>query len=900
MISKTSKSNRVIIFLVLTIFVFCCMIANPNILKAQTAGQIIGKVTEAGTGSPLPGANIIIEGTNRGAATDMNGRFVIAKVPPGTYNVKVSFLGYQDSSKEVRVNANQTVSVNFALTETVVKGEEVVVYGKLSRGKAKSLHLQKMAPNIKNVVSEEEFSIFPDNNAAEAVRRIPSVTTTTDQGEGSYVQIRGMAPQQCSVTINGIKVPAPSALAVDRKVGLDLVQANLFQSITVTKALTPDMDGDALGGSVNFELKGAPEESYYEVELGGGFNQQHSEFNKYGKDREKFYGTAAKRFLNNKLGVLLSGTYHRINLGSILREWHYNDDALGKEASVIWNKWTDYDPRRTRYGGILTTDYEFNPNNKLILTYSHNTYLDQEIRRKTEFDGKKGRENMEVRNRLEDQRLDMLSLGGKHLLGAVNLDYTLYGVKTHERLPGRTYWRYRRSNSHLKDLSSEEMFNLTGYGNDPWPDAGPLYLRYMKYQTHDTKDNDYGAAFNIKFPYKFLDQNSTFKAGVKVTSKKRTYARTETKSSGGMTDELSTPARVYPFEDVVWDDPEVAKLGFDYKDNSAYDSENFTANEKIIAGYAMTTLNWTNRLSTLVGVRLERTANDYLYTGTYDATNTEPKTNYMNYLPSMHITYKLTSNSNLRLALTTGLARPSYSKLVPYEFVDENDLTVSKGNPDLKPTTAKGVDLFFEKYSSNLGFFGTGFFYKKLEDQIGAHTVFEQRDGETYKVTEPINTEFGKIWGFEIAVNQQLSFLGVKFLQYFGVYANYTYTKATSKFGDRELSFSENPPHIGNLGLTYDNPKIGLVLAIIGNYRGKVIKSVGDDEYTDIWYNREIRLDVSASQRIFGNLTWFVKLNNLTDQEQREILGDPAKDFSHVYQTEYYGPYAESGFRYRF
>ena len=184
MFNEIKKLNRGIIFSFLSLFIIFSVIIQADILNAQITGRIIGKVVEAETNSPLPGANIIIEGTTRGAATDANGRFIIRKVPPGTYTIRVSFLGYQDASNEVQVLTGQKASVDFSLKEVVLSGEQVVVYGELTRGQAKALQKQKTAPNIIQVVSEEFFSRFPDRNAAETVRRLPAVSIARDQGEG--------------------------------------------------------------------------------------------------------------------------------------------------------------------------------------------------------------------------------------------------------------------------------------------------------------------------------------------------------------------------------------------------------------------------------------------------------------------------------------------------------------------------------------------------------------------------------------------------------------------------------------------------------------------------------------------------------------------------------------------
>ena len=323
-----SKNKSIVLFL-LSAFLFFSLIANPGVIKAQITGSIIGRVVDVTTNSALPGANIVIVGTNRGAATDAIGRFVIPKMPPGTYNIKASFLGYQDSTKEIQVIAAQRATVDFALKEVVLTGEQVVVYGNLTRGQAKALQKQKTAPNIVQVVSEEFFGRFPDRNAAETVRRLPAISISRDQGEGEFVMIRGMAPDYNSTTLNGIRIPSPDHNDGIRSVGLDLINNRLLGEIKVTKAITPDMDADAIGGVVNFGLRRAPAEGTAVFGIAGGYNNQMSDFETYGRDIQDYYGLYGKRFFNNKLGLLVDLSYYKTNRDSKLKELDY-DDSDGK------------------------------------------------------------------------------------------------------------------------------------------------------------------------------------------------------------------------------------------------------------------------------------------------------------------------------------------------------------------------------------------------------------------------------------------------------------------------------------------------------------------------------------------------------------------------------------------
>ena len=107
---------------------FCAGVLLPALLFVGETGKIAGRVIAKRTGEPLPGANIVLVGTNRGAATDVNGDYFIINLPPGVYQVRAGFVGYQTEIRsEVRVIVDKTTRVDFSLNEEAIAGQEVVV-----------------------------------------------------------------------------------------------------------------------------------------------------------------------------------------------------------------------------------------------------------------------------------------------------------------------------------------------------------------------------------------------------------------------------------------------------------------------------------------------------------------------------------------------------------------------------------------------------------------------------------------------------------------------------------------------------------------------------------------------------------------------------------------------------
>lgn len=236
--------------------------------QAQT-GNIQGTISDE-NGIYVSGANIFIETLNKGTISDFDGRFTLVGIPEGTYTLQITYIGYGDVDQEVSVASGETASVVVELMPTNYQLDEVEVAAQGLSGQAKALNTQRTNLNITNVVSTDQIGKFPDANIGDAVKRIPGITMQVDQGEARNVIVRGLSPQLNSVTLNGSRIP--SAEADNRNIQMDLIPSDMIQTIEVNKAVTPDMDGDALGGSVNLVTRTAPQGFRLSATLGSGIN----------------------------------------------------------------------------------------------------------------------------------------------------------------------------------------------------------------------------------------------------------------------------------------------------------------------------------------------------------------------------------------------------------------------------------------------------------------------------------------------------------------------------------------------------------------------------------------------------------------------------------------------------
>ena len=254
------------------------------------------------------------------------GNYTINGVPEGEYTLIVTYVGYSDYSNSVTVGSDP-VNENVQLNVSYVAMDAVNVSG-LAQGQAKALSLQRSAGNIKNIVSSEMIERFPDQNVADAIQRLPGVALETDHGEGRYVQIRGAEAQLNSTTLNGIRLPSPED--TERKVSLDVIPSFLLGSIELTKAITPDMDGDAIGGAVNLITKNGFDYDGRTMNLKVAGGQRTMR----GKNTGMVAFNYADQLMNNKLGLIISTSYENndMHTDNIELEW---DDRSEEHTSEL-------------------------------------------------------------------------------------------------------------------------------------------------------------------------------------------------------------------------------------------------------------------------------------------------------------------------------------------------------------------------------------------------------------------------------------------------------------------------------------------------------------------------------------------------------------------------------------
>jgi TonB-dependent receptor len=929
------------------LFTILTLLCFSLIVSAQNTGQIAGRVIDTDN-LPLPGANVYIESLKTGAVSDVNGEYTIVDIPAGTYDLSISYIGFQEEERSIKVEAGQTAVANFKLKPGIMLGE--VEIGASLQGQAKALNQQNNSPNITNVVASDQVGRFPDANIGDALKRLPGVNVEYDQGEARFGLVRGTESRYNSVMINGERIP--SAEAEDRTIQLDLIPSDMIQTIEVNKTLTPDMDADAIGGSINLVTRSNPAGFRVSGTFGVGMN--------FLTQKPIWLGSViyGDRFAKDKLGIVLSASIYDHHLGSdnIEAEWTYddaNDNGIYDEGEEVWTE--DFQVRqyylqRIRRSISLSLDYRINDNNTLYVTGMFNSRDDYENRYRLRYkdiemdDGSwisevrretKGGDKSIKDARLEDQKTLFTSLGGDHYFGNIAFDWAFSYASASEKRPFERYISYRGKDVPVDlDLSNTEkpqvMVLDPNYAdlNNGVDDEGEYYwsLKDLTQEFQWTEDQDANFRFNLEIPLVQGNFKNSLKFGGKYRNKQKVrdnqFSDYEPLDEIGFNSNSLNSLSDISKSNFLAGDYTIGNFvsesylgGLQFDDQNTFEGEqnleevagNFDAKEEVYAGYIMLNQKFGEKIDAILGVRLENTVNKshgYRYDpdGDEEFTKTpESKNDYLNTLPAILVNYRLNNTTVFRASWTNSIARPNYYDLVPYRQIFQEDNEIEIGNPDLNPTTSMNIDIMAEKYFRSVGIISGGLFYKDINDFIVGLTRFDYEfEGHTYDVfVQPINGGSATIFGAEISFQRQFDFLPGAW-KGIGLYLNYTW--ANSSVDDflvpgregEDLSLPGSAEHTGNGSLSYEYK--GFNIRASANFSSSFIEagSVGEEAFYDRYYDNVFYLDLNASYAIKSWVRVFVEANNLTNQPLRYYQGIRERTM----QSEYYNARITAGVKF--
>lgn len=874
---------------------------------------------------------------------------------PGTYVVKVTYVGYNPVEMKLTVPAGRTIEKDIMLEEGV-ELQQVEVKGAF-HGQRKAVNMQKNSMGIKNVVSADQVGKFPDANIGDALKRINGINVQYDMGEARFGQVRGTAADLTSVTVNGNRIP--SAEGDTRNVQLDLIPADMVQTIEVSKVVTSDMDGDAIGGAINLVTKNTPYKRVLNATAGSGYNWVSD------KLQLNLGLTYGDRYFNDKLGVMLAASYQNAPGGADNTEFEYDVDDDGNvyldKAEV-----RQYYVTRERQSYSLAADYKFNADHRISFKGMYNRRSDWENRYRITYKKlndaaskqsivlqTKGGAANNRNARLELQQTMDFTLDGEHTFGKLNMDWAASYSRASEDRPNERYFGVEMKGKKNSDYFEDFSFVNAG-GRNPYPSKGlgdvsnySWSIDELTDANEDIRENEWKFKLNFELPLSKGIYGNKLRFGAKYTDKskeKETHcydyiAPYEDAYDEAWMNQLSGQIRSgfmpdgnYPVNTPFVTKQYLGSLSLNPAQSGAYElleeaSGNYSATERITSAYLRLDQQLGSKLDLVLGLRMEHTALKYSgYNWVVDdledeqgrlISTGEKKHNYVNWLPSILLKYNASDDLKLRASFTKTLARPKYSALIPnisYNIAEEE---ATFGNPNLKPTTSYNFDLSGEYYFESVGLISLGFFYKNVKDvvveekwkstndpNIPDGLFNEDGDPVKYEITKPVNAYDADLLGVEFAYQRDFGFIAPA-LKCVGFYGTYTYTHSSTKnhkFEHRTLEEGEkikmtgSPEHTANASLYYENK--GLNVRLSYNFASDFVDEFGTVAALDRFYDKVNYLDLNAAYTFGKNFktTFYVEANNLLNQPLRYYQGNKERTM----QTEYYGMRLNAGVKISF
>ena len=884
-------------------------------LTAQAGSKIRGRVTDNSTGAPLPGANVFLEGTSLGSATDMDGTYTINNVPPGNYTLQVKYLGYTPTKFEITIGNNVVLEQNAKLEYMVIEGEELVVTAQ-AEGQMQAINQQITSTSIKNIVSSAKIQELPESNAAEAVGRLPGVSLQREGGEGNKVVIRGLSPQYNKIQINGVSMTATGEN--DRSVDLSMISPNVLEGIEVSKTAMADQEADQLGGTVNFVLRGAPKKPTLNATVQGGYNGLHDEVNNY-----YYVLGGGKRFFDNRLGVFVQGNLEKTDRSD-------NSASAGYEmlhdTLTLANSLTLQDVTRTnkRTGGVLVLDYE-TPTTQIKFSNTLNN-IDINTFQRQEVFAPKGRSQSYRGVHTEKSLLVMMNaLDIEQTLGEIKITGGISYSKSKTETPERIILNAVADNAFNQNWTWDDyQINPFEFVNKALNDTSNTTLDSLKRSTYDILEEETSGKLNFEYAFRTNFADFNIKVGGQYKHKYKSYdyeqseipinwndqtiAREYLKNKFGLTNYNSAEDFPYaPFLDRDYDAGDF-KAGIDYtisrvpdentmvdayheiqdlqaaKQTVYYDyvssaSNDYYGFEDYYAAYILPTITfWHKKVTFIPGVRYEHNKTEYTANRSYmPGRDTDPyiyeeytstrKNDY--FLPMIHVKYQANDWFDVRASYTQTLSRPSYNRVVPKWTTAGNSITWN--NTDLEPAKSQNYDLAFSFYTEKIGLFSIGGFHKQIKDFIFSTTTWIA-DSSYLNSEWPASVKPGgqingyinspneaKLWGLETEWQSNFWFLPGA-LKGLVLNINYTYTHSS-------LEYPRAVP-------VYDTVQVGPIKIpqVVGTadegYEARLLDQPSHILNVTVGFDYagfSIRSSVQFKSDVFTATNWYEQLRGTTD-----------------------------------
>jgi TonB-dependent receptor len=861
-------------------------------------GTIDGIVTDAKSGETVIGANVVIQGTTVGSQTDIDGKYIIPNVKPGTYNLTISYVTYKAHTvPDVIVESGKITSISVQMQEDVSELQEVVITGTREINNDISLiSAIKESKLVVSGISAQQISMSQDRDAAQVVRRVPGVTLQDNR----FVVVRGLSSRYSNVMLNGVL--APSTETDMRAFSFDIIPSGLIDRMLVYKSGSAELPGDFAGSVIQVDTKGATDENFTNASLGIGYRagttftqrlaQQSSstdwlgfdngmrdlpkhapaDYRKLGFDVDRIE-TESKKFANtwgvNEINVKPDVRFNldlgrNFNLGSIvinsINSFNYSNTNQFNE--IKFNRYITY----TEDGnGDFTSEDLFNYKdqqltNNVRLGFLSNWTVKYSDRSKIEFKNlynRIGSTQTTIRegdNFFRQQHYRNYSL--RYIERAI---YSGQLQGTHQLTPDKSKisWivgytsaarnepDWKRSVTARGIGATEETPFLVEVPNNASAANGARFYQDL---------NEYNLTNRLDFDYKFNPLSSVsdpfeFKTGYWLEYKDRSFNARQISHIRG--NQFNSEIADLPFDQIFSVD-NVAYAGGHHIAEGTKISDSYIASNLLTAGYASLNMPFSQKIRIIAGLRVEH--NIQKLATPEGAGSVDVNTPITSFLPSVNATYNLNTISLIRLAYSKTINRPEFRELAPFSFYDFDNEVNILGNDSLKIANIHNLDLRWELYPTPSELISAGVFYKRFDDPIETN-ISNGTDSPVFIFN---NADNAQSYGVELEFRKSLAYTSsIGFLNKTSLMLNAAYIVSEINLVDDGslLEKSSRPmqgqsPYIINAGLSYNDEDNGFQANVQYNAFGKRIAFVGLPAQPTWWEMPRNVVDLTVTKRL--------------------------------------------------
>src|ERR1039458_1263391 len=868
---------------------FCGLV--PSAPAQSQAGSISGTLMDSAD-AVLRGAQVSIPAKGLFVSTDEQGRFFFSGLQPGNYTISVSYIGFENLTKNVTVNPGGSTTVSLQLQVESLKQSVLVTSGSAS-AEVEAVNEERAADNLIQVMPTQTITSLPDRNLGDAISRMASVALTRNEGQDNFVEVRGTEARLNNTTVDGFNMPSEDPGI--RKFDFFAVPTGIVDSVKVSKTLQASMDGDGIGGSIDLVTKTASDTPTYQITAIGGYTPIENV-----RPNAQVYGTWGRRFgASKKLGFIIGSEYDFDSTGINDVEPTPDMATLGNGQSVVWDDSQDirtYMFHRPRWGLGGSLDYRIKPGSTIFLRYLYAYTRDNGDKSVYSlFDNTPGVQlinpgntgcatdptsgataapcNTPPRyyNQLENARIysDSIQLSGTHVLtntwyswsAAVGTSYfgdDPFDTGNFTNTASTSSCQFNQSattNYHLPqwsqacfdEINSPQNYVFTGTRREPGHNEqinigiqGSGAFRW--HLGGNLSTFEYGAKFRSMHQYD--NQYYTNANAIGIPIPMTTFPNQLTQSNyynGSYKDGYNV------WFGAVQNYVNQHPAQFTFSNDKGVYSGDYGLVEHIPAFYVMNSTDFSNGIRLVMGLRAEITT-DSVHNLAFDpngnATPNSSSGSYYDLLPSASLRFNAGPNSYMRLIYARGVSRPEEQWLAEDVSggVGGNGAyknTVTFGNPNLKAETGDDIDVLYEHYFKTFGVLSGGYFFKHLAlPPVSTQQVLNNylppgapsSDQGTYLATSFINAGSAWISGVELQYLQHWTNLP-GFLGGLGMNANYSYIGSqTSGIAGRsdKPRLLNDAPNLFNIGPTFNRGPLAMQMNI--NFNGS---SIYYYQYTD-------------------------------------------------------------------